>query len=355
MNKYEKASEDINRLLRKGVKYAEALKPVIPMLKSAENNIFIYWNPETGHYAIKPVKEDPQIEKDAAVGFYKAGFAMKADFNKDACEENGWVCLYGPQDYKPFKKLKKYAGLIDSPGKLAITGALLTGGTLGAYKMINHDEEDDTMAKKLKKALKVFAFGSAIGAIPGLASGLGNYMLTKDLSFRQAMAAPYTELEAWSPNYRKQMAYERYMEEFKENLRKIQDKVEEVVPYRRISPWEKESSFRSGSLFDKGVVKVDAFNRLTWDAAREGSLSMSDALLTNSLLNASSQRAGGGLVSPANIAGTLVNAGIGYMTSSLIGKTLGAMGMVSPSGQEKLKDIGTWGGVLHSINNTIRY
>ena len=350
MNKYEKAAEDINALLKKGIKYAEALKPVIPMLKSAEGNIFIYWNPETGHYAIKPARKDEQIEKDAAVGFYKAGFAMKADFDNAACEENGWVCLYGPNGYKPLKKLKKYASVIENPGKLAITGALLTGGALGTYKMLRPDEDDDTLSKKLKKALKVFALGGAIGAIPGIASGIGNYMLAKDLSFRQAMAAPYGKLEEWSPTYGKQMQYERDMAEFKKNLIKMKDKVEETRPYLR-----KESAFNQGSLFNTGVVKVDAFNRLTWDAAKDGSLSMPNAVLTNSILNASSQRAGSGLVSPANIAGTLINAGIGYATSALIGKTLGAMGMVSPAGQEKLREIGTWGGVLQSINNTIRY
>lgn len=328
MNKYEKASEDINRLLRKGVKYAEALKPVIPMLKSAENNIFIYWNPETGHYAIKPVKEDPQIEKDAAVGFYKAGFAMKADFNKDACEENGWVCLYGPKDYKPMKKLKKYASLASSPAGLAVAGALLTGGGLGAFKLLTGDEE--SASERINHAFKVLALGGLLGALPGLLSAAGVTSMTKgDLPFGKALFTPYEDIPKESPYY----SYKLEMEK---------------------GGAYKEGSLWSNSLFDTGVVDVDAFNRITWDAAKTGTMDLNNAVLTNSLLNATSARTGTGLVSPSGIAGTLINAGIGNLTSKVIGKTLGAMGMISPASQNKLVELGTWGGLLQGVGNALR-
>lgn len=328
MNKYEKASEDINKLIRKGIKYAEALKPVIPMLKSAENNIFIYWNPETGHYAIKPVKEDEQIEKDAAVGFYKAGFAMKADFNKDACEEDGWVCLYGPKDYKPMEKLKKYASLIDSPAELAIAGALLTGGSLGALKLLTGGER--TASERISRAFQVLAWGGLLGSLPGLLSAAGVASMTKgDVPFSKALFTPYENVPNESPYYNYKLKSEKRGE------------------YKKGSLW-------SNSLFDTGVVNVDAFNRITWDAAKTGTMDLNNAVLTNSILNATSARTGTGLVSPSNIAGTLINAGIGNLTSKVIGKTLGAMGMISPASQDKLVELGTWGGLLQGVGNALR-
>ena len=328
MNKYEKAAEDINALLKKGIRYAEALKPVIPMLKSAEGNIFIYWNPETGHYAIKPVKKDEQIEKDAAVGFYKAGFAMKADFDETACEENGWVCLYGPKNYKPFKKLKKYASLANSPAGLALAGALLTSGGLGTYKLLMGDE--DTASERIKHALSVLAVGGLLGALPGLLSAAGVTSMTKgDIPFPKALFTEYPDIPKESPYYQYKLDMEK-------------------------GGSYKEGSLWSNSLFDTGVVDVDAFNRITWDAAKTGTMDMNNAILTNSILNASSARAGTGLVSPSNIAGTLINAGIGNLTSKVIGKTLGAMGMISPASQEKLVELGTWGGLLQGVGNAIR-
>lgn len=328
MNKYEKASEDINKLIRKGIKYAEALKPVIPMLKSAKDNIFIYWNPETGHYAIKPVKEDEQIEKDAAVGFYKAGFAMKADFNKDACEENGWVCLYGPKDYKPIEKLKKYANMAYSPAGMAIAGALLTGGSLGAFKLLTGEEE--TASERINHAFKVLALGGLLGVLPGLLSAAGVTSMTHgDLPFGKAFFTPYEDIPKESPYYNFKL------------------ETEKRGSYKEGSLW-------SNSLFDTGVVDVDAFNRITWDAAKTGTMDMNNAILTNSLLNATSARTGTGLVSPSGIAGTLINAGIGNLTSKVIGKTLGAMGMISPASQNKLVELGTWGGLLQGVGNALR-
>lgn len=100
-----------------------------------------------------------------------------------------------------------------------------------------------------------------------------------------------------------------------------------------------------------GSIPVNAFNETTWVDASRGRTPMEAAGFVTNTLNQTSNRVGSNLVTPGQVINTMVNAGIGYGTAWLAGKTLGALAGVSPSTQKKLCEIGTWGGMLGGISN----
>ena len=100
------------------------------------------------------------------------------------------------------------------------------------------------------------------------------------------------------------------------------------------------------------LIHVDNFNRVVWDDAANGAVTPDNALLVTSTLNAS-RPTGTSMITPGAVVGTLINAGVGYATAGAVGKALGAMNLISPAGQETLRNIGMWGGMINGIGNAI--
>lgn len=339
----EIASKEIERLLITGKAYAKNVGKAVDFMKTAADHSFIYWKPETGTYAIK-VK--PEFQKEAFIALHKAGIGALTELDNNADERSGWVCVHHPRSYSAFKNLNKYASWTDSAGKLALTGALLAGLGVGGYKFLMPSEEYGKSCKGRLENAKDSAIPAALlGLIPGLATGINiGFKFKGDTPFYKAFTTKFKDLPIVSGNYGA-------------------DKLQRKINFLRENPgwkprYEKDGSFdyimAPLDLSKTDVVKVDAFNRLTWDATKDGTLDHRNAMLTSGVLNATKERTGSGLVSPFNIAGTLVNAGIGYATAGVIGKTLGAMGMMSNSGQQKLREMGAWGGLLQGVGNCIR-
>ena len=100
------------------------------------------------------------------------------------------------------------------------------------------------------------------------------------------------------------------------------------------------------------LIHVDNFNRVVWDDAANGAVTPDNALLVTSTLNAS-RPTGTSMITPGAVVGTLINAGVGYATAGAVGKALGAMNLISPAGQQTLRNIGMWGGMINGIGNAI--
>ena len=99
-------------------------------------------------------------------------------------------------------------------------------------------------------------------------------------------------------------------------------------------------------------IPVNLFNQTTWLDASRGRTPLEAAGFVTNTLNQTSNRVGSSFVTPGQVINTMVNAGIGYGTAWLAGKTLGALAGVSPATQQKLCEIGAWGGVLGGIANS---
>jgi hypothetical protein len=55
------------------------------------------------------------------------------------------------------------------------------------------------------------------------------------------------------------------------------------------------------------------------------------------------------IISPATVINGLASAGVGMVTANIAGRTLGALAGLSQPAQEKIQDIGLWGGMLHTV------
>ena len=52
------------------------------------------------------------------------------------------------------------------------------------------------------------------------------------------------------------------------------------------------------------------------------------------------------MLSPAHFVRGLATAGVDLATARIVGGTLGALGGLTPVAQEKLQDVGLWGGLI---------
>lgn len=97
-------------------------------------------------------------------------------------------------------------------------------------------------------------------------------------------------------------------------------------------------------------VPVNAFNQSIFNTP-----GMNQNAMTNipNTLNATQTMTGAPWVSPAQIAGTLVNAGIGSATGAVIGKTIGALCGISPQTYNTIKNMGMYAGMMNTMGNTI--
>lgn len=55
------------------------------------------------------------------------------------------------------------------------------------------------------------------------------------------------------------------------------------------------------------------------------------------------------IISPATVINGIASAGVGLATATVAGKALSAMAGLTPAGQQKLQDMGMWGGMMHAI------
>lgn len=106
------------------------------------------------------------------------------------------------------------------------------------------------------------------------------------------------------------------------------------------------------------VIKVDAFNRAVWADARTGynQTGMVDrhtspqiAAATTGIMSGIASQARSPIISPATVINGLASAGVGMVTANIAGRTLGALAGLSQPAQEKIQDIGLWGGMLHAV------
>lgn len=322
MQRYKAAAEEINWLVDKGRRYQKKLASV------DLQHIPVYWNPVTGEFAVPT-----RMQKQAGAALYKCGSLPFTTFTNEASEDTGWVLLNRPTGYAPLRKLEKYASMLDTPAKLTMAGALL-GGTGGLVKSLwDTSGQDLGWGTRLRAALVPMGAMAALGSIPGIVSGVTHSFQTRpylptgergprEVGILPAMFMSPGELAAASPTYR----------------------TRQQVEGAQHRAFGKQAS----------LIEVDAFNRTIWDDTQNGFIEPDNALRVSTTLNAS-QFPGTRFATPASVVGTLVNAGIGWATAGVIGKTLGAMSLMSDEGQQKLRDVGTWGGIINGMGNAITF
>lgn len=128
-------------------------------------------------------------------------------------------------------------------------------------------------------------------------------------------------------------------------------------------PADKQANFMgfggmgSNTNIGKPYIPVDAFNRATWaDASKNydqssfvDHTSPQVAAATTGIMSGIKAQTGSGIISPSTVIRGLASAGVGLGVATLAGKTIGALAGLTPVAQEKIQDMGLWGGMLHSV------
>lgn len=122
----------------------------------------------------------------------------------------------------------------------------------------------------------------------------------------------------------------------------------------------KAANFATNTNLRAPIIKVDPFNRAVWaDASRGfdqtgiidsvGTTVPSVAAATTGIVSGIASQVRSPIISPAHIITGLASAGVGLATASLAGRTIGALAGLTPAAQEKIQDLGLWGGMLNSV------
>ena len=126
----------------------------------------------------------------------------------------------------------------------------------------------------------------------------------------------------------------------------------------------------TGAMFTPNIP-VDAFNRTIWNDVRyppsafgarspwgDNGQPMGTppyaAAATSGLLAGASQAAQSHYVSPWQVGtAAAIGAGKGWVTGLAAGKVLGALAGLRPESQQKLQDVGLWGGLITGVANSL--
>lgn len=102
-----------------------------------------------------------------------------------------------------------------------------------------------------------------------------------------------------------------------------------------------------GGLEEK--IPVDAFNEVVWSSSDPFTPPGLRAATVGLVESASLSRGGSPFVTPGDIMRIGLGMGSGYLSSRLVGATLGAMAGLPPEAQQTLQQAGTWAGALKAV------
>lgn len=111
----------------------------------------------------------------------------------------------------------------------------------------------------------------------------------------------------------------------------------------------------AGSLYAP-TVSVPQFNTATWNDVQTGMYTGNPqytppayAAAATGLMSGISTAQNSPIIRPIDVIRGIASAGVGLATANIAGRALSAMAGLTPAGQEKLQDMGLWGGMMHAI------
>lgn len=115
------------------------------------------------------------------------------------------------------------------------------------------------------------------------------------------------------------------------------------------------SQFNSSGLYTP-MIPVQQFNQSVWQDTQRGMMNgfqqhtpPAYAAATTGMLNGLSVGTQSPIIRPIDVIHGIASAGVGLATANIAGRTLSALAGLTPAGQEKLQDLGLFGGMMHAI------
>lgn len=285
----------LQELYPKAAAALDRLEAAWPVDSEAPTNVF--WDPETDTFYGQGKLPD-FVEKYA----------------DDA--EPHWIQFAGrlPQE--------KTAGLQPTPLLTSLVGAALFGGLgYGAGKLLERRlPRRYFQPRPYGKWLA--ALGAGLGALPG--------------AYFHSLQSRVNPAEAgWNSSFPFNQEQSKTAE--------LQEAAEDLIEELGIEKLSYEDN--SGGLY-RPTIPVDQFNRVIWSDPQTPVPIRSAAA---GLTVATSLRERSPVISPMDIAKTVVGAGSGLFSATVVGKTLGALAGLSPEAQQKLQQVGIWPGILKNV------
>ena len=112
----------------------------------------------------------------------------------------------------------------------------------------------------------------------------------------------------------------------------------------------------AGNLFAP-TVNVPQFNNAAWHDTQRGVYNNNFqqhtppqfAAAATGLMSGVSAAKQSPIIRPVDVIRGIASAGVGLATANLAGRALSALGGLTPAGQQKLQDMGLWGGMMHAV------
>lgn len=132
-----------------------------------------------------------------------------------------------------------------------------------------------------------------------------------------------------------------------------------TYPYElKMQAREKEGMFpgQPPALYSP-VVSVPQFNQAAWQDVNRGLRSgnfqsytpPAYAAAATGLMTGISTNMNSPIIRPVDVIRGIASAGVGLATATVAGKALSAMAGLTPAGQNKLQELGLWGGMMHAV------
>jgi hypothetical protein len=133
------------------------------------------------------------------------------------------------------------------------------------------------------------------------------------------------------------------------------------VTYPYEAKMEKESFYPGMPGGDRTlfapIVNVPQFNQAAWQDVNRGMISGNFqsytppqfAAATTGLMSGLSTTNRSPIIRPVDVIRGIASAGVGLATANLAGRALSAMAGLTPEGQNKLQEMGLWGGMMHAL------
>lgn len=133
-----------------------------------------------------------------------------------------------------------------------------------------------------------------------------------------------------------------------------------IPPY--LKEYEKQSA-QFGSFYSddftglhKPSILVPQFNSMVWNDVNKGMYnpygghtSPSIGAATTGFMGGLAAQRRSSIISPSTVINGIASAGVGLATANLAGRALSALAGLTPEAQNKLQDMGLYGGMLHAI------
>jgi len=119
--------------------------------------------------------------------------------------------------------------------------------------------------------------------------------------------------------------------------------------------WQDENTYGSTGLFSPSVY-VRKMNEAIWRDSQKGFYNgfqqhtpPAYAAAASGLMTGLSTGMQSPIIRPVDVVNGIASAGVGLATANIAGKALSAMAGLTPLAQEKIQDMGLWGGMMHAI------